>query len=83
MIECRKCLLAASGEGDILKQVKECINKIAPKDRAEEKLYQSRLDLCKECEHLISGSCMKCGCYVELRAAYIKQKCPDSKNRKW
>ena len=76
-------MLSEIDMADVLNSIKECIEKISQNEKANETLYQNRLRACKECEHLISGTCMKCGCYVELRAAYIKQKCPDSKNRKW
>ena len=35
------------------------------------------------CEHLISGVCMKCGCYVEFRAAFKRNSCPYVRNRRW
>ena len=31
----------------------------------------------------ISGVCMKCGCYVEFRAAFKKNNCPNVKDRRW
>ena len=49
----------------------------------EEELYRQRLDACMSCDHLISGVCMKCGCYVEFRAAFKGMKCPNVKDRKW
>ena len=32
-------------------------------------LRESRLSVCQDCEKLNAGTCMACGCYVELRAA--------------
>ena len=55
-----------------------------PEEKADDGVYKARLNVCGECEHLISGTCMKCGCYVELRAAYKKNKCPlAGKGAKW
>lgn len=48
--------------------------------KAEDHLYRERLSRCEECERLMDGMCNACGCYVELRAAMIKNKCPY---RKW
>lgn len=68
---------------DILKSVKEHIAKIPAKEKTADALYAERLAHCRQCEHLISGVCVKCGCYVELRAAFASQKCPNVKARKW
>ena len=81
--ECKKCLLYESAEGDILNDIKEKIAKLPENDKVSETEYQNRLEFCKTCDNLISGVCMKCGCYVEFRAAFKKQKCPDVKGRKW
>lgn len=81
--ECKKCLLYESAETDILDEIKSKIKGLPSQERADEELYSHRLSLCRQCDNLISGVCMKCGCYVEFRAAFIKQKCPDSKGRKW
>ena len=81
--ECKKCLLYESAEGDILKDIKEKIANLPEGDRVSSDEYEKRLGFCKDCDNLISGVCMKCGCYVEFRAAFKKQKCPDVKGRKW
>lgn len=67
----------------MLQLIKEKINKLSPGERASDDLYEKRLSFCKECEFLISGTCYKCGCYVELRAAFKEQRCPDTSCRKW
>lgn len=50
--------------------------------KADTEEYERRLDICKECESLLSGMCQKCGCYVELRAVMKENYCPDIQN-KW
>ncbi|MBO5896034.1 MAG: hypothetical protein J6Q83_01925 [Clostridia bacterium] len=67
----------------MLADIKSRINKLTPQERADDDVYSHRLALCQQCDNLISGVCMKCGCYVEFRAAFIKQKCPDTRDRKW
>jgi len=59
------------------------MEKIPPEQRTDDAAYRARLASCKECDQLLSGVCMKCGCYVELRAAFAAQKCPNAKDRKW
>lgn len=70
-------------EEDVIESITVRIDKLSPDEKADEELYSKRLNECKNCENLISGVCQKCGCYVEFRAAFKKQKCPDVKNRKW
>ena len=81
--ECKRCLLTESAREDVLKDIQEHLIKMPAHKKVDAKTYEKRLSLCQECEHLISGTCMKCGCYVEFRAAFVNQKCPDGKNKKW
>ena len=32
--------------------------------------------ICRRCENLDNGTCMACGCYVEMRAARLDMHCP-------
>lgn len=81
--ECKRCLLLESAEGDILGSIKEKVDILPPQEKCESEVYNERLEKCKNCDNLISGVCMKCGCYVEFRAAFKKQKCPNVSDRKW
>ena len=81
--ECKRCLLLQAAEEDTYRDIQEQIGKIAPEEKAEAELYDKRLAACRECDQLLSGVCMKCGCYVEFRAAFKAMKCPNVKNRKW
>ena len=81
--ECKRCLLLQAAEEDTFRDIQSQIDKIAPEERTEEGLYAKRLEACTGCDQLISGVCMKCGCYVEFRAGFRKMKCPDVARRKW
>ncbi|MBE5961048.1 MAG: hypothetical protein E7256_06615 [Lachnospiraceae bacterium] len=59
----------------------EYIRQIDPDLKAEEKEYERRLSLCKECDNLMNGMCRICGCFVELRAVMKKNYCPGTKKR--
>lgn len=75
---CRGCLSADLPEGEALRQLmRELWQALTPDQRADEALYQQRLKLCRACEHLMSGLCRHCGCYVEARAMRRWQRCPD------
>lgn len=81
--ECKRCLLQQAAEDDTYRDIQAQVDKINPGEKTEEALYAKRLDACVNCDHLISGVCMKCGCYVEFRAAFKNMKCPNVKDRKW
>ena len=83
MKECKRCLLRESAENDTYENIRTRIDKLPDNEKADDALYQQRLDACRDCDHLISGICMKCGCYVEFRAAFKSMKCPNVKDRKW
>lgn len=74
--KCKRCLLRDAMPADYEKYVSALLRKIPDGSRAPETLYQARLDACKACDQLSTGTCMGCGCLVELKAAYKKEKCP-------
>lgn len=78
---CRQCLLRELAESDVLRSVNDCRSRLEPDIRASDALYERRLDRCKSCEHLNVGTCLLCGCYVELRAAMRRADCPDRPSR--
>ncbi|MBQ2726539.1 MAG: hypothetical protein IJF78_12615 [Clostridia bacterium] len=83
MKDCKRCLLRESAENDTFEAVRSKIDLLSEAEKAEDDLYRKRLEACRTCDHLISGICMKCGCYVEFRAAFRKMKCPNAADRKW
>ena len=81
---CRKCLLAQTDEKEVLAEVKRAIDRLKPDEKVSESEYGRRLEICLSCGELNAGCCVKCGCYVELRAALKNGRCPlAGKNRKW
>lgn len=84
MENCKRCLLRESAEKDVYEDIRSRIDRLSESEKSDDELYSMRLGLCRECQHLISGVCMKCGCYVELRAAFKRQRCPlPSSDKKW
>lgn len=80
---CRRCLLREmTDENSYYESVKFYRETLPPKKRTPDGVYEERLRACKACESLASGTCMQCGCYVEMRAARIDMHCPDP-GAKW
>jgi len=75
MTLCRKCLLEELQGDDLYRSVMEYIASIPLAEKAPEDEYQRRLKFCKACDCLSNGMCSLCGCFVEVRAAKVKQSC--------
>ena len=80
---CKKCLLLEAGEKASFQGVKDYLDTLDSSLKVSKDVYYKRLSFCKECDNLISGMCIKCGCYCELRAALKSKACADYDNRKW
>lgn len=78
---CKKCLTRDLADKDnYFKNLQDYIANLDEEIKVTGALYEERLSLCTECDLLLEGMCRTCGCYVELRAALIKNACP---NHKW
>ena len=76
---CRRCLLRDLSPEDYQKYICRALTVMPRSVRAEEGTYEERLSICMQCDHLSNGTCMGCGCLVEIRAAQKKMKCPFGK----
>ena len=68
---CLKCLLRELDEEAYMKQLHRYIVQLDPDVKTAQQVYEKRLELCKACDYLEAGTCLACGCYVELRAAAV------------
>ena len=75
---CTRCLLRDMVDADtaMIEKYKSALKEV---DMVSDEEYERRLSVCKECEKLNAGTCMSCGCYVEIRAAAKISKCPTKK----
>ena len=76
---CRRCLLEDFDREAYSRTLKEHIENTPVRERTPEANYARRLETCKACDFLEAGICMACGCYVELRAASRRGRCPYKK----
>ena len=77
---CKRCLLyEMAGKDDVIAQVEKTRKLLSDSERATDDEYQKRLATCKECDKLIDATCLKCGCYVEIRALSKGAHCPAKK----
>ena len=72
-----RCLAAETPDGAALSRLlTEWIAQIPEEERAGEAEIARRLKACTSCDSLRDGTCALCGCYVELRAARTRMRCP-------
>lgn len=74
---CKKCLLVElTDEKALYGIIRDRISLMDQDKRTSEEEYSRRLAICAACDHLTRGTCVQCGCYVELRAARRHMNCP-------
>lgn len=74
---CRRCLLRDLAEENDYYQSVQRYRATMPKNkRTPDEEYENRLQACRVCPELDNGTCMACGCYVEMRAARLDMHCP-------
>lgn len=78
MEKCKKCLLLEAGESVTYEQINAYLASVRS-ELTDEKTAEKRLEFCKSCDNLISGMCLKCGCYVEVRARLKNGSCPEER----
>lgn len=66
-------------QAEYFKNMYEYIDNLEPEIKTEPELYENRLIVCKACDRLADGMCKGCGCFVEMRAAVRKNRCPYEK----
>ena len=76
MKPCVKCLLQEYDEEKYRQLIAKEVEWMDAEMKVSDEEYARRLDICRECEKLSAGTCLKCGCYVELRAAKASGTCP-------
>lgn len=79
MKDCKKCLLLEAGEKAAYEEITAYLKTIEKSRLAQNVERYKRLKICKSCNSLISGMCLKCGCYIEVRASLKDGECPDEK----
>lgn len=77
---CKKCFFEELDHKGIYKEISEMIAALPEEKRCGESEYRRRLDICGRCGSLGEGTCGKCGCFVELRAAKKDMHCPHEKH---
>lgn len=68
-------------ENDYYQSVVRYRAALPAKKRTPDAAYAARLAYCKACDALNAGTCMQCGCYVEMRAARSDMHCPLTEPR--
>ena len=76
---CTRCLLKDFSREQYEKIVVEGIGALPAEDLVSEEIESVRLGYCRQCDKINQGTCLACGCFVEIRAATKKGRCPYKK----
>ena len=76
---CTRCLLKDFSKEQYEAIVTNGLASLPKEDIASEDVAKKRLAVCTDCDKLNQGTCLACGCFVELRAALTKGRCPYSR----
>ena len=76
---CKKCLLRDFDQAAYKEKLEKLLVLMDQDVKAGNVLCEKRLSICTECDKLLEGTCIGCGCYVELRAAVKSNHCPYKK----
>lgn len=76
---CTRCLLKDFSKEKYEAIVTNGLASLPKEDLVESGIVADRLNICKECDRLNQGTCLACGCFVELRASLKKGRCPYSR----
>lgn len=77
---CKGCLIREIDNGQQYQNMFQYIEGLDEEIKTNPAVYEVRLRTCKDCTSLINGMCKHCGCFVEMRAAITRNRCP---NKKW
>jgi hypothetical protein len=79
---CRQCLLREMLDPAEYERTVERVRRtMNPRLRTPDEEYEARLALCRACDQLQNGTCMLCGCMVEMRAMRRDSHCPTPRRR--
>ncbi|HEX9063154.1 MAG TPA: DUF6171 family protein [Clostridia bacterium] len=85
---CKSCLENVDTKRNILKaQIDDAIEVLSKNKNIKfvsDEVYEFRLLQCRDCDYLEFGTtCLKCGCFVQIRAKLADSGCPLSMRKRW
>lgn len=73
---CTRCLLKDFNKEQYETIVTNGLSSLPKEDLTGSDVTEKRLAVCRDCDKLNQGTCLACGCFVEIRASLKKGKCP-------
>jgi hypothetical protein len=81
---CRDCSETVEVSPDKIQQMLQILVKSRKVELADEETSRNRLAQCTICPaYALGGTCMYCGCLVEIRTKIAGQHCPYPLKPKW
>ena len=82
-ILCRRCLDLRVPEGELIAYLDKYVSELPERERASDEVYRARLSACADCPERAEATCRLCGCYVQVRAAKRRMRCPFAGAPRW
>ena len=76
---CKKCLLRDISPEEYENLILRGLQGLKKEDITDDREKERRLNVCRGCDKLNRGTCLACGCFVEIRAALTRGRCPYKK----
>ncbi len=76
---CKLCDILGNIPEDVAPYAEKLYNLMPDNEKAAQDLMKKRFDVCSVCEHRQASTCLKCGCYVEIRILGKANRCPAKK----
>lgn len=73
---CPKCLETKEFIEKERLHIQEYVNRIPTEERADDTVYEKRMEECMKCTMRREEICGKCGCYIRIRASKKERTCP-------
>lgn len=80
---CKRCDIENATTPENIRAAVDRLKTLMPEnEKCPEDMYIKRLESCAGCDRNSGGTCLECGCFVEIRALQIDFHCPGS-GRNW
>jgi hypothetical protein len=76
---CKLCDILGNIPRDVAPYAEKLYSMMPADEKADEALMKKRLEVCSSCDKKQDSTCLKCGCYIQVRVLSVNSRCPTKK----